>query len=103
MRGDAPRRTGCLKPRIRPERLVHFEDASSLDDRRPFLAFRKAGGFLAIDIDASEFLAVGVIDGDLPVAVLPAAVAAHSRAAPFPFGFFLISQEAPLKAASIPV
>jgi hypothetical protein len=57
--------------------LIDFHDPSCLHDGRFFLAFGKPLGALAIDIDATEFLAVVIIHSDLPMAMLASAVAAE--------------------------
>jgi hypothetical protein len=100
----APRRAGNPKPSsgLGSGPLIHFEDTGGLHDRRSFLAFSKAGSLLAVNINASELLAVCIIDGDLPVAVLPPTIAAESRASPFPFGFVFLFQEVFLARGSIP-
>jgi hypothetical protein len=61
--------------------LVDFSDASALDDGGSFLPRGEFGRFFAINIDAREFLAILIKDGDLPVAMLAPAVAAKPRTA----------------------
>jgi hypothetical protein len=56
-------------------RLIHFHDARGFDNRRFLLAFRKALGAFAIDVNAAELFAVMIKHGDLPMAVLASAVA----------------------------
>ena len=58
-------------------RLIDFEDTSRFDDRGFLLAFGKAFGPFAIDIDTGELFAVVVVHGDLPVAVFAALVTAE--------------------------
>jgi hypothetical protein len=81
---------------------IHFEDAGGLHDRRPLLACGKAGGPLAVNIDPGEFFAVGVINGDLPVAVLPAAVVAESGTAFRLANSRFLFQEETSRSGSIP-
>ena len=59
-------------------RSVNFHNASGLDHRRAPLPFRKAGRPLAVDVNPRKLLAVFVVDGYLPVAVLSAPVAPHA-------------------------
>ena len=56
-------------------RLINFHDTRGFNDGRFLLALGKALGAFAIDIDAAELLAVMVIDGDLPMAMLASAIA----------------------------
>src|SRR6202007_503209 len=58
--------------------LIDFHDARGLDHRRALLPLGETGGSLAVNIDARKLLAVSIVDRDLPVAVLSAAVAAAS-------------------------
>ena len=58
--------------------LIDFHDARGLDHRRSLLPLGETGGSLAVNIDARKLLAVSIVDRDLPVAVLSAAVAPHS-------------------------
>ena len=62
-------------------RLINFHDTRGFNDGRFLLALGKALGAFAIDIDAAELLAVMVIDGDLPMAMLTSAVALKSASA----------------------
>jgi hypothetical protein len=64
--------------------LVHFEDASRLDDGRFFLALGKPHGAIAVDIDACKLFAVMVIDGDLPVAMPAPTIFVKPAGFPFP-------------------
>ena len=56
-------------------RLINFHDTRGFNDGRFLLALGKTLGAFAINIDAAELLAVVVIDGDLPMAMLAPAVA----------------------------
>ena len=60
----------------RNAKLVDFEDASRLDHRRLLLAPSKALGAFAVDIDTRELFSILIIDGNLPVPMLAAAVTA---------------------------
>ena len=55
-------------------RLIHFHNASCFHDGRLLLPFGKLLGAFAINIDATEFLAVVVIHGNLPVTMFAPAV-----------------------------
>jgi hypothetical protein len=55
--------------------LIHFGDASGPNYGRPLLALGKPNSPIAIGINASEFLAIIVIHGDLPVPMLATLVA----------------------------
>jgi hypothetical protein len=59
-------------------RLVNFHDARRLDYRRFFLPLRKLLRALAVYIDACEFLAVRVVNGNLPMVVFAPFIVAHS-------------------------
>ena len=58
--------------------LVDFHNARGFHDGRFLLAFREFLRAFTVDIDAGEFFAVRVIHGDLPVVVLPPAIALHA-------------------------
>ena len=81
MRYEAPglsRRGVCpgqQTPRASIERSVDFANARRLHDGRSPLPVGKMLCALAVDVHAREFLAVVVIDGHLPVAMLAALVA----------------------------
>jgi hypothetical protein len=59
----------------RAARLINFHDTRGFHDGRFLLALGKALGAFAINIHAPKFLAVVVVDGDLPMAMLASAVA----------------------------
>jgi hypothetical protein len=73
--------------------LVDFHNSRGFDYRRFLLAFREFLGAISVDVDAGEFLAVGVIHGDLPVMMRAPAITLH--AAGF-FGRFLFQVWWPL-------
>ena len=54
----------------------NLADAGRFHDRRPALPVGKTDRFFAIGVHASEFLAVGVVDGDQPMVVLAAPILA---------------------------
>ena len=54
--------------------LVYFQNASRLHHGRLLLTLGKPLGTLSINVDAGELLAVVVIHGHLPVAVLASSV-----------------------------
>jgi hypothetical protein len=56
-------------------KLINFHDTRGFNDGRFLLALGKTLGAFAINIDAAELLAVVVIDGDLPMAMLASAIA----------------------------
>ena len=58
--------------------LVNFHDARRLHYRRFFLPLRKLLRALAVYIYAREFLAVRVVNGNLPMVVFAPFVVAHS-------------------------
>ena len=74
--GFRPRRRviRCFRERL-TARLINFHDARGFNDGRFLLSLGKTLGPFAINIDAAELLAVVVIDGDLPMAMLASAVA----------------------------
>lgn len=80
-----------IESAARKIRLVDFEDASRFDDRRFFLAVRKASRTLSVNIDPGEFLSVAIIHRHLPVPVFPSAVTSESSCALLRFcrGFLL--------------
>jgi hypothetical protein len=57
--------------------LIHFHDARRLHYRRLFLALGKFLRALPINIHAGEFLAVRVINSDLPVMMLAPLIVPH--------------------------
>jgi hypothetical protein len=59
----------------RAAQLINFHDTRGFNDGRFLLSLGKTLGPFAINIDAAELLAVVVIDGDLPMAMLAPAVA----------------------------
>jgi hypothetical protein len=65
-------------PRSPQTRLINFHDARRLHYRRFFLPLRKLLRALAVYIHAREFLAVRVVNGNLPVVVFTAFIVAHS-------------------------
>jgi hypothetical protein len=71
-------------------RLIHFGDAGAFDDGGALLTRGELGSLLAVDVDASEFLAVLVKDRDLPMAMLAAAIAVKPRAS-LPFRTYFSS------------
>jgi hypothetical protein len=84
-------RTSSHSMRDRREKrgLVNFDDARRLDDRRLFLALGEMPGSLFVNVHAGKFLAVLVVDGYLPVAMLAPFVAAQARTSS---SFFLFLQ-----------
>jgi len=52
------------------EGLIHFGDASGPNYGRCLLALGEPSSPIAIDVNASEFLAVTVVHGNFPVPVL---------------------------------
>jgi hypothetical protein len=58
--------------------LIDFQDSSSLHDGRFFLAISETLGAIAVDVDSGKLLAIVVVDGHLPVAMLAAAVFTQS-------------------------
>jgi hypothetical protein len=58
--------------------LINFHNASGFHDRGFLLPVGKLLGAIAIDINASELFAVGVIHGYLPMVVLAPLVALHA-------------------------
>ena len=72
-------------PAPQPEgSLVNFEYTGRFYDRRFLLTLGKADGAVAVDIDASELLAVVVIDSHLPVAVPATPILVQSAGFPSP-------------------
>jgi hypothetical protein len=59
-------------------RLINFHDARRLHYRRFFLPLRKLLRAFPVYINAREFLAVRVINGNLPVMMLAPFIMAHS-------------------------
>jgi hypothetical protein len=57
-----------------PRDSVNLENASGFDDRRLFLSLGEALGALAVDINARKLFAILIINGNLPVTVLTAAI-----------------------------
>ena len=57
-----------------PSRLIHFQNSGRFHHRRLLLTFGEPLGTFAIDIDATELLAIVVIHGDLPVSVFASSV-----------------------------
>jgi hypothetical protein len=55
-------------------RLIHFQNASRFHDGRLLLTLGEPLGAFAIDVDATELLAVMVIHGNLPVAMFAPAI-----------------------------
>jgi hypothetical protein len=55
-------------------RLIHFQNSSRFHHRRLLLAFGEPFGAFAIDVYATELLAVVVIHCDLPVSVFASSV-----------------------------
>jgi|SRR5580698_4137653 hypothetical protein len=55
-------------------RLIHFQNSSRLHDRRLLLTFGEPLGAFAINVYTTELLAIVVIHGNLPVAVLASTV-----------------------------
>ena len=58
--------------------LIHFGDASRTNYWRYLLPFGKPSSPIAIDVNAREFFAVIVVDGDSPIPVLATLVAAEA-------------------------
>ena len=59
-------------------RLVNFHDARRLHHRRLLLPLRKLLRALAINVHAGEFLAVRVVNSNLPVVMLAPLIVTHS-------------------------
>jgi hypothetical protein len=72
-----------------PRESINFEDTRCFHDRRFFLPLGEALGALAVDVHTRELLAIVIVNGDLPVAVLAAAI---STKAPGPAELGLFSQ-----------
>jgi hypothetical protein len=85
MTGGAGRKSNRLSGKLDP--LVDFEDASRLDDGRLLLALGKPLGALAVDINAGEFFAVVIVDGDLPVAMPAPTILVEAAGLPLPLRF----------------
>jgi hypothetical protein len=58
--------------------LINFHNSRGLDDRGFFLPVGKLLSAIAINVYASKLFAVGVIDGYLPMMVLPPLVTLHA-------------------------
>ena len=73
-------RTAASIRAAEPElKLVDFQNACRLYDRRFLLALGEALGAVAVDVDASELLAVMIVDRHLPVPVLATPIFVQPR------------------------